>query len=143
MTNLAKGATVSVDGLGLTIKAMRELGADNKVLSEPGYQAAMILIRAARPLVPKKSGALLASVRPKRSINGAAVKATAVYANPIHWGWAIVGANHKGSLPVGAYRNIKPQPFFSEALGYTANEILDNYEKLMRKAIDNLPGGNK
>jgi hypothetical protein len=140
MTNLGKGAGVSVEGLGVTIKAMKELGADRKTLSEPGYQAALILIRAAKPLVPVRTGKLLGSISPRRIQGGASVKATAVYANPIHWGWAIVGANHKGTLRPGTFRNIKPQPFFSEALGYTQEEILGNYERLMRKAIDNLPG---
>ena len=140
MTNLVKGAGVSVEGLSLTIKAMKELGADRMTLSEPGYQAALILIRAAKPLVPVKSGKLIGSIAPRRIQGGASVKATAVYANPIHWGWAIVGSNHKGKLAPGRFRNIKPQPFFSEALGYTQEEILNNYEKLMRQAIDNLPG---
>lgn len=140
MTNLVKGAGVSVEGLSLTVKAMKELGADRQTLSEPGYQAALILIRAAKPLVPVRSGKLVGSIAPRRIQAGASVKATAVYANPIHWGWAIVGANHKGKLAPGKFRNIKPQPFFHEALGYTQEEILNNYEKLMRQAIDNLPG---
>ena len=158
MTNLVKGTGVSVEGLSVTLKAMRELGADNKTLSEPGYQASLILIRAALPLVPVKTGALKSTVRPKRTVRGASVQAgndRVPYANPIHWGWAIVGANHKGTLRIGAggtkrgtlkvgsFRNIKPQPFFSEALGYTQEEILQNYERLMKEAIDNLPGAKK
>jgi hypothetical protein len=144
MTNLVKGTGVSVEGLSLTLKAMRELGADSKILSEPGYQASLILIRAARPLVPVKTGALLATIKPKRTVRGASVQAgsaSVVYANPIHWGWAVVGTNTKSKkLKVGTYRGIKPQPFFSEALGYTQEEILRNYERLMRETIDKLPG---
>lgn len=147
MTNLVKGAGVSVEGLSLTLKAMRELGADSKILSEPGYQASLILIRAATPLVPVKTGALLATIKPKRTVRGASVQAgspSVPYANPIHWGWAVVGKNTRSKkLKVGTYRGIKPQPFFSEALGYTRQEIFDNYENLMRQAIENLPGVKK
>lgn len=143
MTNLVKGTGVSVEGLGLTIKAMKELGASKEVLTEPGYQASMILIAAARPLIPVKTGALASTVRPRRTQYGASVQAggkRVPYANPIHWGWLVVSSSHRGTLKPGTYRGIKPQPFFSEALGYTQDEILANYEKLMRQTIDNLPG---
>lgn len=143
MSNLAKGEMVSVEGLGTTIKAMKELGASREVLTEPGYQAAMILINAARPLIPVKTGTLASTARPRRTQYGASVQAggtRAPYANPIHWGWAVVSHAHRGTLLPGTYRGIKPQPFFTEALGYTQQEILENYEKLMRDAIDKLPG---
>lgn len=143
MTSLAKGAMVSVEGLGTTIKAMKELGASREVLTEPGYQAALILIKAAKPLIPVRTGILKSTARPKRTQYGASVQAggkSAPYANPIHWGWAVVSHAHKGTLKPGTYRGIKPQPFFHDALGYTQEEILNNYENLMRKAIDNLPG---
>ena len=45
----------------------------------------------------------------------------ALAANPIHWGWG--------------KRNIRPQPFFVRALGYTRSEIYDNYFKQMEKLI--------
>jgi hypothetical protein len=143
MGNLEKGEVVAVEGLSLTVKAMKELGASKEVLTEPGYQAALILIRAALPLIPVKTGILASTARPGRTQYGAKVMAggkRAPYANPIHWGWAVVSYAHKGTLKPGTYRGIKPQPFFHEALGYTQQEILENYEKLMRKAIDNLPG---
>lgn len=143
MTNLGKGAGLSVEGLGVTIKAMKELGASRQVLTEPGYQASMILIAAARPLIPVKTGTLASTVRPRRTQYGASVQAggkMAPYANPIHWGWKVVSSSHRGTLRPGTYRGIKPQPFFSEALGYTQEEILRNYERLMRETIDKLPG---
>jgi hypothetical protein len=137
---------ISVEGLALTNKAMKELGASREVITNPGYRAAEILIRAALPLVPVKTGALKSSVRPRRTTLGASVQAgkqAVPYANPIHWGWAVVSTRHKGKLKPGTYRGIPPQPFFSEALGYTKEEIFNTYEKLMREAIDNLPGATK
>lgn len=137
---------ISVQNLGLTIKAMKQLGADQKSLQEPGYLAAEVLIRESRSLVPVKTGALSASMRPRRIQRGGSVQAggrRVPYANPIHWGWLVVSTAHRGTLKPGTYRGIKPQPFFSEALGYRKQEILDTYEKAMRNLIDNLPGANK
>ncbi len=139
-------AGLKVEGLALTSKAMKELGASRKVITDPGYRAAEILIRAALPLVPVKTGAMKASVRPRRIQNGASVQAgtsAVVYANPIHWGWAVVSYRTRSKLKPGTYRGIPPQPFFSDALGYTKEEIFNTYEKLMREAIDNLPGAKK
>ncbi len=137
---------ISVENLSLTVKAMKELGASREVLTEPGYQGALILIRQAKSLVPVKTGALSASMRPRRIQRGGSVQAggkRVPYANPIHWGWLVVSNAHRGKLKPGTYRGIKPQPFFSEALGYTRDEILQNYERLMQQTIDNLPGAKK
>ena len=127
----------------LAIKAMRELGADVSVIKDAGYQAGLILVARAMPLIPVKTGNLKGNVVPLRLLNGggAQVAGTKVpYANPIHWGWAVVSTKHKGVLKPGTYRGIPPQPFFSEALGYTKEEIFKTYDRLMQEYIDKLPG---
>ena len=129
--------------LRLAQKAMRELGADTSVIKDAGYQAGLILVARALPLVPVKTGRLKANVVPLRLVfgGGAEVAGRKVpYANPIHWGWAVVSYKHKGTLKPGTYRGIKPQPFFSEALGYTKEEIFKTYDRLMQEYIDKLPG---
>jgi len=129
--------------LRLAQKAMRELGADTSVIKDAGYQAGLILVARALPLVPVKTGRLKANVVPLRLVfgGGAEVAGRRVpYANPIHWGWAVVSYKHKGTLKPGTYRGIKPQPFFSEALGYTKDEIFKTYDRLMQEYIDKLPG---
>lgn len=128
----------------LAIKAMRELGADQSVIKEAGYQAGLLLVARAMPLVPVKTGRLKANIVPLRLLygGGAQVAGSKVpYANPIHWGWVVVGKNTKSKkLKVGTYRGIKPQPFFSEALGYTKEEIFKTYERMMQDYINQLPG---
>jgi hypothetical protein len=134
-------AGIEAPNLGLAAKAMKELGAQNKEISEAGYQSALILIRAALPLVPVKTTTLKGNIKAGRVLHGAKVFVpgkTVPYANPIHWGWAVVSYNHKGSLKPGTYRGIEPQPFFNEALGYTREEIVANYNKLMLQAIHKL-----
>lgn len=134
---------IKVENLSLTLKALKELGADQKSLQLPGFKAAEQLISASKSLVPVRTGALSASMRPRRIQRGGSVQAggkRVPYANAIHWGWLVVSTAHRGTLKPGTYRGIKPQPFFSEALGYNKEQILQTYEKAMRELIDNLPG---
>jgi len=129
--------------LRLALKAMRELGADDSVIKDAGQQAAQILLNRALPLIPVKTGALQGAAKTKRLAVGGAVEVsgrTIPYANPIHWGWLYVGSRTRSKLKVGSYRGIKPQPFFSEALGYTSEQIFKTYDRLMQDYINRLPG---
>jgi len=132
--------------LRLALKAMKELGADQSVLKDAGEQAAQILLNRARPLIPVKTGALRSAAQTKRVATGGAVEVKSKqipYANPIHWGWLVVGAKTRGNLKPGTYRGIKPQPFFSEALGYTRKEIFETYDRLMQEYINKLTGSKQ
>lgn len=141
--------TIRVEGLRETVKQLEALGADRNAITEAGYSSAEILIRAALPLVPVRSGRLKSTLRPGRIKAGAVARAgtgSVPYAPPIHWGWAIVGANHKGKLTPTSrrrFRNVPPQPFFAEALGYTKEEIVANYDKLMQEAVNKHLGKDK
>ena len=137
---------IDAGDLRLAIKAMRELGADDSVIKDAGYQAGLILLNRAQPLIPVKTGALKANAKARRITNGGGVQvsgSTVPYANPIHWGWLVVGSKHKGSRKPGTYVGIRPNPFFSEALGYTKEEIFATYDRLMQDYINKLPGANK
>jgi hypothetical protein len=140
---MAEGGSIQVDGLNeaiRNIKNFRDKGAEQAV-KQANYEAAMVLVKAALPLVPRRSGRLAGTVKPVRSLRYASVRAgspSVPYAGPIHWGWAVVGANHKGKLTSSSprrFRNIPPQPFLANAYGYTRAEILENYENLMRQAF--------
>lgn len=140
---IVPGGSIQVDGLRDLQKSLQAVGADKAEIARANYDAAETLIRRALPLVPTLTGRLRASLRPARIQSGAVARAgnnnKLGYAAPIHWGWARVGASHKGVLRssgVGAFRNIKPQPFFSEALGYTYQEIVANYNRNMQQLID-------
>ena len=134
---------IDAGDLRLAVKAMRELGADVSVIKDAGYQAGQILVAKSMPLIPVKTGALKSSAKPIRALygGGAQIDGRKVpYANAIHWGWLVVGSKHEGKLKPGTYRGIKPQPFFSEALGYTKEEIFKTYDRLMQEYINKLPG---
>lgn len=137
------GGVIEADGFGQLQKSLKAVGADKTEIADANYEAAQTLIRAALPRVPVLTGNLKASLRPARTQGSAIARAgnnaRLGYAAPIHWGWARVGASHKGVLTPGgkgAFRNIEPQPFFSEALGYTYQEILDNYNRNMQNLVN-------
>jgi hypothetical protein len=131
--------SIQIEGLGLLQKQLKALEADKADLVEANLNAAETLIKAARPLVPVRTGALLNSLKASKAQGYAQANAGSPkrvpYANPIHWGWSVVSAKQPNLKP-GTYRNIKPQPFFAKALGYTYQELIANYERDLQKMID-------
>lgn len=139
---MAKQAVVSglivAEGLKELNKNLTALGDDKSELKRANYEAAKLLIKRAKPLVPVRSGDLLASLRPSNKASGAVARAglkRVPYANVIHWGWLVVGARHVGKRKKGQYIGIQPQPFFSEALGYSYEEIITDYYDALGKLM--------
>lgn len=127
----AKGS-IKVEGLRETQKALSVLGADKSDFQEANLQAAATLIKEAQPLVPVRSGKLAKTLKAGKTTGYAIARAglaSVPYANPIHWGWS-------KSAKTGQRKNIKPQPFFSRALGYTYKEIMANYDQQMQRIIN-------
>lgn len=131
--------SIQVEGLQQTIRELQALGEDKAEIQEANLAAARTLIAAAVPLVPVLTGNLRSTLKPAKTTNYAAARAGSArvpYANPIHWGWA-------KSAKTGQRKNIKPQPFFARALGYTKAEIIANYDKKMQQLIDKHKLGDK
>jgi HK97 gp10 family phage protein len=116
---------IKVKGLRSSIKALREIGVEAKDIKSAGNEAGEIVAREARNLVPVRTGKLRGSIRVTKLISKVEIKAgtggTIPYANPIHWGWF--------------KRNIKPQPFFTKAIGITRDEVYQNYYRSIDKLI--------
>ena len=137
---IVPGGAIQAEGLGQLVRSLKAVGADKTEIAEANFQAAQTLISAALPRVPVLSGRLRSSLKAGRAQGQAQATAgnnrNLGYAAPIHWGWAVVGANTKSRLRPGTIRNIEPQPFFSEALGYTYEEILSNYNRDMQNLVN-------
>lgn len=124
---------VKVKGLKQATKALQAIGAPRQEIKEAGKEAGNIVANTARGLAPVRSGRLRDSIRVKTNPNGS-VKVEAgnnrtgrtgvPYANPIHWGWFYDKKNF-------IKKNIKPNPFFNKALGYTRQQVLDTYFRNM------------
>ena len=134
------GGAIQAEGLRDLQKSLKAVGADKSEIANANFEAAQTLIKAALPLVPTLTGRLRGSLKAGRAQGQAEARAgnnnRLGYAAPIHWGWSIVGAATKSRLPVGSIRNIEPQPFFSEALGYTYEEIVTNYNRNMQNLVN-------
>jgi hypothetical protein len=138
---------IDVGGLKELNRDLKSLAADKADIIKANVEAAETLIKAAMPLVPMRTGALRSTLKPSKAANYAQANAGSPkrvpYANPIHWGWSIVGPQTKSKLQPGTIRNIAPQPFFSKALGYTKDEIITNYERNMQNLINKYGLGDK
>jgi hypothetical protein len=108
---------IKVEGLKDLNKALRLIGIPAKEMNAAAKRAGQVVLRESVTLVPVRTGALRNSIKLSATNKGIAIRAgndgRVPYANPIHWGWF--------------KRNIKPQPFFVKALGYTRQEIYENY----------------
>lgn len=127
---------IKVKNLKEIRQALKAVGAPKDEIKQAGKNAGEIVANEARSLVPVKSGALRNSIRVSALLSGKVsvsagnnrtTRSGIPYANPIHWGWYYDSKNF-------IKKNIMPQPFFSKAVGYTRNEVFDNYFK----SIDNL-----
>ena len=142
-----QGGAIGVEGLASTIRTMKALGDDTATIREALRQAAETMAAAARDTVPVRTGKLRDSIKPYANQYGAVVSAgnarkglkAVPYANPIHWGWFVDRKSEQARNSRRGYikKNIRPNPFFAKALGYTKQEIFDNFTKIMETEITN------
>jgi len=122
---------IKVVNLKQITKALQAVGVPNDAIKAAGKESADVVMQEATRLVPVRSGKLRDSIRLASNARGKVriqagnnrtSKSGIPYANPIHWGWF--------------KRNIKPQPFFTKALGLTRDEVYKKYMSQMSKLIE-------
>lgn len=116
---------IKVKNLKQALKAMQEVGVPTTAIKAANKEAGNTVLDAARPLVPVRTGRLLASLKVNSALNQVKVVAgnnrSVPYANPIHWGWF--------------RRGIMPNPFFTKALVKSTGKIYESYFKQLDKLI--------
>jgi HK97 gp10 family phage protein len=125
---------IKVVGLNEAIRALRAIGVPSAEIGLASQEAGELVASRARSLVPVRTGALRDTIKAKKIARKVVVSAgnnTRVpYANPIHFGW---NYDKKNLQP----KNIRPRPFFSNALTSTRSQVyqifFDNIEKLFQK----------
>jgi len=128
----AKGA-VQVVGVRELRQALRNLPPDFKVeLKTLHAQAAKPVEREAARRAPSVTGRLRASIRSSGTQRSGVVRAgkkAVPYAGPIHFGWPA--------------RNIRPQPFLTDALRTEQDKVVDimfrGLDRLISRAFDYTP----
>ena len=131
---------IKVVGLNEAIRSLRAIGVPSKEIGEASQEAGELVADSARSLVPVRSGRLRATIKAKKIARKVVVSAgnntTVPYANPIHFGWNYDRVNLQA-------KNIRPRPFFSNALTRTRTQVyrifFDNIEKLFQKYSNKTP----
>lgn len=114
---MSNASGIKVKGYKSTIQALQAIGVPAAEIKQAGSDAGEIVASTSRTLVPVRSGKLLRSIKVNKALKNVVISAgnntTIPYAKPIHFGWF--------------KRNIKPQPFFSKALGITREDVYKQY----------------
>lgn len=120
-----RGGKIEISGLKEAQKALRTLSKESRdKMKETHRKAGQIIVEAATPLVPRETGALLASIKSAPLQRQGRVRlgsAALPYAGPIHFGWPA--------------RNIKPNPFIYEVLDGRRAEVSRLYEDRINQLI--------
>jgi HK97 gp10 family phage protein len=114
---MSNASGIKVKGYKASIKALQAIGVPDSEIKAAGTAAGELVAAEARTLVPVRTGALRESIKVSKALNSVSVRAGSnakvPYANPIHWGWFS--------------RHIRPNPFFTKALGITRTEVFNAY----------------
>lgn len=116
--DLVDGDTrIRIEGLRRTLRALSEAGADAQELRDLMHAMGSIVVDAARPMAPVRSGWLASTIRAGRGKTKAVVRAgtkARPYAGVIHYGWP--------------KRNIRAQPFLVDAYSGTRPQVLGRFD---------------
>jgi HK97 gp10 family phage protein len=131
--------TAEVENLKQVQKMIRDLGDTElrKQLREANKNVAQMVVDAALPNVPVRSGKLRASVKASATQTAAYGKAGSPvrvpYAAAIHWG---EGSGNVGGGSNRRGRNIQARPFLWDAADRTINRAVKEYEDQIQDLID-------
>lgn len=95
---------VSIDGLTQLVSSLDRASEELVDFTEPHRDAMRVLVSAAVPNTPRRSGALAAGHRIDATPTTGAVVNDRVYAGPIHWGWPARGIRAQSWLTDTATR---------------------------------------
>jgi len=94
-----------------------------KSLQKISKASADVVAQEAKGIVPRRTGALGAAIKPSGTTKGGFVRVGGLpYHRVIHFGWA----GH----------NIKPNPFLYHALDTRRDEVVDKFEREVAALVD-------
>ena len=110
-------------------RSLKQAGEDLADLKQVNKRVGDLVIGAARPRVPIRSGALAASLRPAAAAAKVTIRAGSArvpYAGPIHWGWP---GHH-----------ISANPFLSDAATSTEETWVGYYFDELQAVVNKVEG---
>jgi hypothetical protein len=120
---------VTVDGLRTLRRTLKAAGVSLQDLKDAHAAVAQLVVTAAAPNAPHRTGALAASVRGSGTQAAAIVRAgraAVPYAGPIHWGWPS--------------RHITARPWLYEAAVDSQEQWTGVYLSALQHIIDTVEG---
>lgn len=121
---VAGDVRLRIEGLNRVIRQLSKAGADAQSMRDLMHDIGMLVVNDAHP--PVRSGTLAGTMRAGKGKTKAVARAGGAripYAGVIHYGWPA--------------RNIRPQPFLTEALqrqrGAVFNKLEDGLQELIEK----------
>jgi hypothetical protein len=126
---MSRGPALEVEGLRTLRASLKSAGLELADLKRAHADVAQLVVRAAAPHAPHRTGALAASTRPSGTQSAAVVRAgraSIPYAGPIHWGWP--------------RRGIPAQPWLYDAAVNSQQQWTGLYLRKLQKIIDQIEG---
>lgn len=120
---------VEVEGLRTLRRSLKAAGLSLADLKDAHAHVAQLVVRAASPGAPHRTGALAASTRGSGTQSAAIVRAgraSVPYAGPIHWGWQA--------------RHIAAQPWIYNAAVRSQDQWTGTYLRALEHIIDKIEG---
>jgi hypothetical protein len=120
---------VEVDGLRTLRRSLKAAGLKVDDLKAAHAAVARIVVGAAQPRVPRRTGRLAASMRGAGQAGAAVVRAGSAsvpYAGPIHWGWPA--------------RHIAARPFYVDAAAASQTAWTTTYLSALEDIIATIEG---
>lgn len=121
-------AGVQIEGANRLARAVKDIDDETAaMLKEAHIGGATLVLKAALPLVPTRSGKLRDSLKASATLRSGRVKAgkkLVPYAGPIHFGWP--------------RRHIRPNPFLYTALDRRREEVLDDFADRVQELADHI-----
>lgn len=119
-------SALQIRGLSKFRSTLKRAGADMADLKEANIQVGNTVATRAKSMGPQRTGRLVGSVVPAKTVARARVRSSLIYAPVIHYGWP--------------KRHIKAQPFVLEAAAETQGEWMADYERSLQKISNTVQG---
>jgi hypothetical protein len=126
---VTRSPAVEVEGLRALRTSLKRAGVSLQDLKDAHATVAQIVVRAASPGAPRRTGALAGSTRGSGQAGAAVVRAgraSLPYAGPVHWGWPD--------------RHITAQPWIWDAAVAAQDQWTGEYLRALQQIIDTIEG---
>lgn len=126
---MGRGPHLEVEGARTLRRTLKAAGVGLQDLKDAHAEVAQLVVRAAAPHAPHRTGALAASTRGAGTQSAAIVRAgrsSVPYAGPVHWGWP--------------KRHIKAQPWLYDAATAAQEQWTGVYLRALEHIIDKIEG---